>query len=132
MVRLKEADGNSGLLRTFPEGGNRGEPGDAWGHEAEGRFTNYSEPSTRNNLGTATGIRFTDFALTGDVAHLTVSSVPIDRLLQRFLGHAAEPLSAAEEEYLDAVGNQNGRYDVGDLRAFLGLGRQNGAAVLTP
>jgi len=132
MVRLEEADGNSGLLRTFPEGGNRGEPGDAWGHQAGGRFTNYTEPSSRNNLGTATGIRFTDLSLTGDVANLTVSTVPIDRLLQRFLEHAAEPLTAAEEEYLDSIGNQNGRYDVGDLRAFLGLGRQSGAAVLTP
>ena len=42
-----------------------------------------------------------------------------DRLLQYFLNSAAEPLSDAETSYLDFVGNSNGRYDVGDLRAWL-------------
>jgi M6 family metalloprotease-like protein len=42
-----------------------------------------------------------------------------DRLLQSFLKSSVEPLSAAETSYLDAVGNGNGRYDVGDLRAWL-------------
>ena len=28
-------------------------------------------------------------------------------------------LSAADLQYLDALGNHNGRYDVGDLQAFL-------------
>jgi len=125
MVRLEEADGNSSLLRTFAEGGNRGEPGDAWGSQVAGLFANFTEPSTRNNLGTTSGVRFTDIILNGDVAHLTVSTAPIERLLQRFLGYAAEPLTAAQEEYLDSLGNQNGRYDVGDLRAF--LGRHGGA-----
>ncbi|HSG09066.1 MAG TPA: M6 family metalloprotease domain-containing protein [Longimicrobiales bacterium] len=41
------------------------------------------------------------------------------RLLQRFLLSGAEPLSAVEASYLDVVGNANGRYDVGDLRAWL-------------
>jgi M6 family metalloprotease-like protein len=42
-----------------------------------------------------------------------------DRLLQLFLESDAEPLDAAERSYLDYVGNRNGRYDVGDLRAWL-------------
>ena len=41
------------------------------------------------------------------------------RLLQHFLESTAEPLSAAETSYLDFVGNGNGRYDVGDLRAWM-------------
>ncbi len=42
-----------------------------------------------------------------------------DRLLQQFLASHAEPLGTAELSYLDFVGNRNGRYDVGDLRAWL-------------
>ena len=41
------------------------------------------------------------------------------RLVQPFLGSAAEPLTPGERAYLDALGNGNGRYDVGDLRAWL-------------
>ena len=41
------------------------------------------------------------------------------RLLQPFLRSGAEPLSAPELEYLDTLGNGNGRYDVGDLRRWL-------------
>ncbi len=42
------------------------------------------------------------------------------RLLRTFTGAAgAEPLTAGEVAYLDRQGNRNGRYDVGDLRAYL-------------
>jgi hypothetical protein len=42
-------------------------------------------------------------------------------------------LSPAELQYLDAVGNHNGRYDVGDLQAYLRLvGSAAGAASATP
>jgi len=41
------------------------------------------------------------------------------RLLQSLLRTGAAPLSALELEHLDAEGNANGRYDVGDLRAYL-------------
>lgn len=42
-----------------------------------------------------------------------------ERLLQLFLGSDATPLSPGEEAFLDFHGNRNGRYDVGDLRAWL-------------
>ncbi len=45
-------------------------------------------------------------------------------LLQSFLQSDAEPLTAGELDYLDSVGNRNGRYDVGDLRKWL---REQGA-----
>lgn len=48
-----------------------------------------------------------------------------DRLLQPFLRSSATPLTSLELAHLDALGNANGRYDVGDLRAFL---RRQGTA----
>ena len=120
-VRLAEADGNRGLLRTFAEGGNRGEPGDAWGATGPGRMTNSTEPSTRLNSGLPTGVTFHNLSLEGDVARISLSTVTLslERLLEQFLGFAVPPLSTDEEEYLDTWGNDNGRYDVGDLRAYL-------------
>jgi M6 family metalloprotease-like protein len=120
MVRLEEADGNGSLLRTFPEGGNRGEPGDAWGAMGTGLFAHYTEPSTSTNDGVPTYVRLSNIVLEGDAARLTLSTAPFARLLQPFLQSGAEPLTVEQEEYLDSIGNQNGRYDVGDLRAYLG------------
>lgn len=52
---------------------------------------------------------------------LMVRDAPLDpdRLLEAFFRAGVTSLSAAEETYLDQSGNWNGRYDVGDLRAFL-------------
>jgi M6 family metalloprotease-like protein len=41
------------------------------------------------------------------------------QLLQPLLESDSDPLTPAERTYLDFVGNRNGRYDVGDLRAWL-------------
>lgn len=46
-------------------------------------------------------------------------TVSLDRYLQAFIGGSAEPLSTAERTYLDALGNANGQFDVGDLRKWL-------------
>jgi len=43
--------------------------------------------------------------------------LPAADLVQPLLG-MGEPLSTLEEEYLDASGNRNGVYDLGDFRAF--------------
>ncbi len=45
--------------------------------------------------------------------------VSLVELLQPLLQSADPPLAGAEADYLDAVGNGNGRYDVGDLRRWL-------------
>jgi M6 family metalloprotease-like protein len=42
-----------------------------------------------------------------------------DQLVQPFLLSEAQPLTSSELLYLDASGNGNGQYDVGDLRAWL-------------
>ncbi len=120
-VQLEEADGDFGLLRSFRQGGNRGEAGDAFGGSGPARFTPSTNPSSASNSGQLANVTFHDISLDGGVARLTVSTVAIalDRLLTPFLLNAATPLSATEEEYLDTVGNGNGRFDVGDLRAYL-------------
>lgn len=41
------------------------------------------------------------------------------RAVTAFISNGREPINAAEAGALDAQGNQNGRYDIGDLRAFL-------------
>ena len=42
----------------------------------------------------------------------------VDRLVSGFLG-AEETLTGTEKEFLDLEGNGDGRYDIGDLRAYL-------------
>jgi len=43
----------------------------------------------------------------------------VESLLQYYLQSEAQPLTPGELEYMDSVGNDNGRYDVGDLRKWL-------------
>ncbi len=43
--------------------------------------------------------------------------IPLDVAAASLLGGGG--LSAADLQYLDALGNHNGRYDVGDLQAYL-------------
>jgi immune inhibitor A len=121
MVALLEADGNSSLQRNYAGGGNRGEPGDAWGAAGPGRLTNSTFPSSRLNSGGTTPVTIHDVSIVGGEAHITLSTAVLaaTSLVQAFLGSTVTPLTAEEEEYLDAYGNHNGQYDVGDLRAYL-------------
>jgi M6 family metalloprotease-like protein len=120
-VALLEADGNDGLRRTELQGGNRGEPGDAWGPVGPGRLSARTYPSTRLNSGAPSPVTIYEVFLQDGLAHLTLSTAGLSQtsLLQEFLDGAATPLTAAERAYLDARGNGNGKYDVGDLRAYL-------------
>jgi M6 family metalloprotease-like protein len=68
-------------------------------------------------------VRDQNGAETGEVS-ITVSgsigwAVSTARMLQRFLDSSEDPLTVGELGYLDETGNGNGRYDVGDLRAWL-------------
>jgi M6 family metalloprotease-like protein len=120
-VVLLEADGNRSLQRTFLDGGNRGESGDAWGVLGPGYLTTNSNPSTRLTTGVPSGVRIDDISIRDGIAHVTVSSgsIATDKLTQPFLLSPAQPLTPEEHAYLDRVGNANGQYDVGDLRAYL-------------
>jgi M6 family metalloprotease-like protein len=120
-VGLLEADGNNSLQRAFPEGGNRGEAGDAWGVAGPGLMTNDTYPSTRLTFGALSPVTIHEISIEGGVAHITISSIAVstERLVQGLLHPAASLLTAEEREYFDRQGNGNGQYDVGDLRAYL-------------
>ena len=119
-VYLMEADGRGDLLRTPREGGNRGEASDMFAVTGFGILTNATVPSTRLNTGQKTDVRI-KIVVEDGVAHLAISTAPfaLDRLLQSFLLTDADSLRQQEVEFLDDLGNLNGRYDVGDLRAYL-------------
>jgi immune inhibitor A len=120
-VALLEADGNSTLQRNFAGGGNRGEAGDAWGASGPGRLSYSTVPSSRLNSGAASPVTIHEITVVDGVAHITLSTALVAdaSLVQTFLGTNATPLTAEEEEFLDVFGNNNGQYDVGDLRAYL-------------
>lgn len=120
-VSLMEADGNNSLRRSFLQGGNRGEPGDAWGLVGEGRITPNTQPSTRLHSGDPSAVTVYRISLEEGLAKIRLSTrdIPIVSLTQPFLDSWATPPTPEEEEFLDARGNGNGSYDVGDLRAYL-------------
>lgn len=212
-LTLLEQDGNRGLLRITPEGGNRGEAGDAWGVDGVvGRLNAETTPALRLRDGSWSPVVVHEVSVEGDVARLVISTGRTPRLIERtdtaevmqvrsfaipvriagghgpyagvgllpegfsfrnvgddlfligslreagersysfavrdrfgntspnvtvtvnatgewepdptdliesFLTTGVDPLSDGERSYLDDVGNQNGRFDVGDLRSWL-------------
>ncbi|MGD8361556.1 MAG: immune inhibitor A, partial [Gemmatimonadota bacterium] len=120
-VSLLEADGNDGLRLTALQGGNRGEAGDAWGVTGSGRLTSTTYPSTHLHSGAVSPVTIYEISIQDGAAHILLSSREVrwTSLIQGFLQTSATPLTAQEREYLDARGNGNGQYDVGDLRAYL-------------
>ena len=119
-LSLVEADGNGALLKTAGEGGNRGEGGDAWGVGGRVRFAGNTTPPSRMQDGTATAVVIHDIQLTASAARIRLSTVfPRARLLKSVLQGSGEDLTAEEKALLDSTGNRNGRYDIGDLRAYL-------------
>ena len=120
-VALVEADGNQALVRLDAEGGNRGEAADVFAATGVAHLTNATTPSTRLNSGAASTISIYDITVDNGVARLRISTttIPLERLIGTFVQNSAAPLTAEDLTYLDALGNQNGRYDVGDLRSYL-------------
>jgi len=125
-VGLLEADGNESLRRNFADGGNRGEPGDAWGAAGPGIIAFNTNPSTKLNTGWVTPVTIDSIWLAGGVAHVKVTTVVLDAdyVSQPFLLSDPSALSAEERAHLDRLGNRNGMYDVGDLRAYLNRERR--------
>ncbi len=127
-VNLLEADGDSTLLRTMLEGGNRGEAGDAFGALGPDALTNATEPSTRfdGGLGNLSRVNIYEVTLEEGSARLVLSTaaIALERLLGPLLLDEAHLLTEGEESFLDQANNRNGRYDVGDLRAYLNRGRR--------
>ncbi|MGD8699241.1 MAG: M6 family metalloprotease domain-containing protein [Gemmatimonadales bacterium] len=122
-VMLLEADGDSALVETHPQGGDRGAPGDAYGALGVGALTSLTQPSSRRNagLGDESGVNIYEVELGTGGARLLISTGPISlpRLLGPLLQDSGNPLTEAEQGFLDQLNNGNGRYDVGDVRAYL-------------
>lgn len=119
LVSLVEADGDGALLRTAEEGGNRGVAGDVFG----GRRTldDHTTPSLRLNSGLPANVAV-EIDVADGVARIVVSTLPVvasARLLAPLLGTPGGPPVADEQAGLDRFGNRNGRYDMGDLRAYM-------------
>ncbi len=124
-VALVEADDNDGLVRTALEGGNRGEAGDAFAHAGAASYSLATRPRLRPNSGPASPVVIHSITVADGLARVVISTdrIPAERLLDHFLGsiRAGEghELSEAELRFLDELGNGNGQFDVGDLRAYL-------------
>ena len=76
----------------------------------------------RLNSGAVKAVTVHDVSILDGRARLVISTswAPI---LRKFLKTQGPPLTQTESSYLDELGNGNGRYDLGDLRAWL---RDNG------
>ncbi|HEX2723032.1 MAG TPA: M6 family metalloprotease domain-containing protein [Gemmatimonadaceae bacterium] len=124
---LLEADGDTALLRVETSGGNRGEGTDVFG-VPRAVLDDVTLPSSRLNNGTSTGVRLTGMIVdaAAGLARVTVSLSPARFAVEALISALGlTPLASADQTLLDSAGNANGRYDVGDLRAFLRIRAEN-------
>jgi immune inhibitor A len=116
-IGLVEADANAALVRTAQEGGNRGEAGDVF---AGTHFlSDNTSPSLRLNSGAASNVAL-NITVAGGQARVHVlrrAAIPTARMLGPYLGGVA--LTTDEQASVDAFGNANGRFDLGDVRRYL-------------
>ncbi|HEX6573778.1 MAG TPA: immune inhibitor A domain-containing protein, partial [Gemmatimonadaceae bacterium] len=119
--RTVEADGDSALVRQELEGGNRGAAGDAWG-VSRTVLDDTTIPSTKLNTGVSSFVRLSRMVIDAaqGVARVTISLVPSNLTIERLVaGLGMNPVTPVDRIRLDAAGNGNDRYDVGDFRAYL-------------
>jgi M6 family metalloprotease-like protein len=83
-LTMLEQDGNRGLLRITPEGGNRGEAGDAWGVDGVvGTLNAETNPPLRLRDGSWSPVTVHEVSVEGDVARLVISTGQTPRLVER-------------------------------------------------
>ena len=83
-LTMIEQDANRGLLRITPEGGNRGEPGDAWGVDGVvGKLNAETTPSLVRRNGSWSPVMIHEVSVEGDVARLVISTGQTPRLIER-------------------------------------------------
>ena len=81
-LTLLEQDGNSGLLRTYLEGGNRGEAGDAWGvGGVTGELHAETGTALRLSDGSATSVTVHEVSVQGGSARIVISTSHLPRLI---------------------------------------------------
>ena len=119
-IYLLEADGEGDLLRAPFEGGNRGTLSDIFATSGPARLTNGTGASSRHNDGRASSVNIYEIRVENGQATLVYSTEPLaDARLVAQLLTPATPLRPPELEMLDGQGNKNGRFDVGDVRAYI-------------
>jgi len=83
-LTMLEQDGNRGLLKTTPEGGNRGEAGDAWGvNGLMGKLNGETNPSLRLHNGDWPAVMVHEVSVQDGFARLVVSTGQTPRLVER-------------------------------------------------
>ena len=120
-IYLVEADGRGDLLRAQFEGGNRGTESDIFAtNGVVAHVTNGTQPSSRRNDGQVSDVNIWEIRVENGQAIVVYSTEPISeaRMVSQLLS-GADILHPREIQLLDAVGNSNGRYDVGDLRSYI-------------
>ena len=81
-LSLLEHDGNAGLLRTYFDGGNRGEAGDAWGVDAlTGELHAETAPSLRLSDGSPTAVTVHEVSVQSGSARVVISTSRVPRLI---------------------------------------------------
>lgn len=81
-LRLLERDDDDGLVRTALEGGNRGEPGDAWGvGGTSGKLNFDSSPELRLSDGGYASVMIHEVHVEGDQARIVLSTGATPRLV---------------------------------------------------
>ncbi len=75
LFSVVEADANSTLQRTHPQGGNRGEAGDAWAADGQpASFSNATQPRALRASGLPSTVTLHDIRVEGAVARLRLST----------------------------------------------------------
>ena len=116
-VSLVEGDNDDALIRTAVEGGDRGMPGDIFGGTRT--LGDRTTPALLLNSGGRSNVLL-EMSVADGKARIRVSTLPTvasGALLSPFLQAGTAP-TADDLLALDAFGNGNGRYDVGDLSAY--------------
>ena len=81
-LTLLERDGNDGLLRTWSEGGNRGEAGDAWGVGGDVAELHAESATTfRLSDGSSAPVVVHEVTVTGGSARIVLSASPTPKLI---------------------------------------------------
>ena len=74
-LTMVEQDDNRSLLRTTPEGGSRGEPGDAWGVDGvSSKLNAASSPALLRHTGSWSSVQIHEVRVEGDRARLVIST----------------------------------------------------------